>query len=35
MSYFHFTTVALLLIWYLILVLSVDITASYLRRLAR
>jgi hypothetical protein len=27
--------VALLLIWYLILVLSVDITASYLRRLAR
>lgn len=35
MSYFHFTTVALLLIWYLILVLAVDITASYLRRLAR
>ncbi len=35
MSYFHFTTVALLLIWYLILVLGVDIAASYLRRLAR
>ena len=35
MSYFHFTTVALLLVWYLILVLGVDITASYLRRLAR
>jgi len=35
MSYFHFTTVALLLVWYLILVLAVDITASYLRRLAR
>ena len=35
MSFFHFTTVALLLIWYLILVLGVDITASYLRRLAR
>ena len=35
MSYFHFTTVTLLLVWYLILVLSVDITASYLRRLAR
>ena len=35
MSYFHFTTVALLLIWYLILVLGVDITSAYLRRLAR
>ena len=35
MSYFHFTTVALLLVWYLILVLSVDIAAAYLRRLAR
>ena len=35
MSFFHYTTVALLLIWYLILVLGVDITASYLRRLAR
>ncbi len=35
MSFFHFTTVALLLIWYLILVLGVDMTASYLRRLAR
>jgi phosphonate transport system permease protein len=35
MSYFHFTTITLLLVWYLILVLGVDITASYLRRLAR
>ena len=35
MSYFHFTTVTLLLIWYLILVLGVDITSAYLRRLAR
>lgn len=35
MSFFHFTTITLLLAWYLILVLGVDITASYLRRLAR
>ena len=35
MSYFHFTNVSLLLAWYLILVLSVDIAAAFLRRLAR
>jgi len=35
MSYFHFTTITLLLMWYLILVLSVDGAAAYLRRLAR
>ena len=35
MSYFHFTNVSLLLAWYLILVLSVDITTACLRRLAR
>ena len=35
MSYFHFTNVSLLLAWYLILVLSVDIASAFLRRLAR
>ena len=35
MSYFHFTSVSLLLAWYLILVLSVDIASAFLRRLAR
>ena len=35
MSYFHFTTITLLLAWYLILVLVVDIAAANLRRLAR
>ena len=35
MSYFHFTNVSLLLAWYLILVLSVDIATAFLRRLAR
>ena len=35
MSYFHYTTVTLLLIWYLMLVLSVDLVAAALRRLAR
>ncbi|MEX2599230.1 MAG: ABC transporter permease subunit [Dehalococcoidia bacterium] len=35
MSHFHYTTVTLLLIWYLILVVSVDLIASGMRRLAR
>ena len=35
MSYFHFTKLSLLLAWYLILVLSVDIVTAYLRRLAK
>ena len=35
MSNFHYTTVTLLLMWYLILVLSVDLISSRLRRLAR
>jgi len=35
MSSFHYTTVALLLAVYLILVLSVDFASSQLRRLAR
>lgn len=34
MSYFHYTNVTLILIWYLILVLSVDLIAATLRRLA-
>lgn len=35
MSHFHYTTVSLILIWYLILVLAVDTAAVLLRRLAR
>lgn len=35
MSNFHYTTVTLLLAWYLILVLCVDLISSRLRRLAR
>ena len=35
MSHFHYTTVTLLLIWYLLLVLGVDLTAAAMRRLAR
>jgi phosphonate transport system permease protein len=35
MSWFHYTDVALLLIWYLILVIVVDLLCSWLRRLAR
>jgi ABC-type phosphate/phosphonate transport system permease subunit len=35
MSYFHYTTVTLLLIWYLILVVAVDLMAAMLRRMAR
>ena len=35
MSHFHYTNVTLILIWYLILVLGVDLVAAWLRRLAR
>ena len=35
MSWFHYTNVALLLIWYLLLVVAVDLTCAWLRRLAR
>ena len=35
MSHFHYTTVTLLLMWYLLLVLGVDLAAGALRRLAR
>lgn len=35
MSHFHYTTVTLILMWYLILVLSVDLAAAWLRRIAR
>jgi len=34
MSYFHYTNVTLILVWYLILVVSVDLIAASLRRLA-
>lgn len=35
MSYFHYTSVTLLLIWYLLLVVAVDLMAAVLRRMAR
>ena len=35
MSHFHYTTVTLLLMWYLLLVVGVDLAAGVLRRLAR
>ena len=35
MSFFHYTEVALLLMWYLVLVVLVDLVSMYLRRLAR
>jgi ABC-type phosphate/phosphonate transport system permease subunit len=35
MSHFHYTTVTLLLAWYLFLVLGVDLAAGAMRRLAR
>ena len=35
MSFFHYTDVALLLIWYLLLVIGVDLLCAYLRRLVR
>jgi phosphonate transport system permease protein len=34
MSYFKYTEVTLILIWYVIIVLAVDFTAAFLRRLA-
>ena len=35
MSFFHYTDVMLLLIWYVILVIGVDLISAYLRRLVR
>ena len=35
MSHFHYTTITLLLAWYLLLVLGVDLVSGALRRLAR
>jgi len=35
LSFFHYTDVAQIIIWYLILVIGVDLTAVWLRRLAR
>ena len=35
LSFFHYTDVAQIIIWYLILVIAVDLTAAWLRRLAR
>ena len=35
MSWFHYTDVVLILCWYLLLVVAVDVTAGWLRRLAR
>ena len=35
MSHFHYTTITLLLVWYLLLVIGVDLAAAALRRLAR
>ena len=35
MSHFHYTTITLLLVWYLLLVIAVDLAAAALRRLAR
>ena len=35
MSFFHFTDVALLLFWYMLLVIMVDLVSAWLRRLAR
>ena len=35
LSHFHYTTVTLLLIWYLLLVLGVDLASAAMRRLAR
>jgi phosphonate transport system permease protein len=35
MSLFHYTELALIIIWYLILVITVDLLSTWLRRLAR
>ena len=35
MSFFHYTDVTLLLIWYLLLVIGVDLLCAWLRQLVR
>ena len=35
LSFFHYTEVALIILWYLILVIAVDLVSAWLRRLAR
>ncbi len=35
MSFFHYTDVALLLIWYILLVIGIDLLCAWLRRLVR
>ena len=35
LSFFHYTDVSQIIIWYLILVITVDLLAAWLRRLAR
>lgn len=35
MSWFHYTDVALLLMWYLLLVVAVDMLCAYMRRISR
>ncbi|MFQ5873753.1 MAG: PhnE/PtxC family ABC transporter permease [Dehalococcoidia bacterium] len=35
MSFFHYTDIALLLVWYVMLVIMVDLISAWLRRLAR
>ena len=35
MSFFRYTDVVLLLVWYVLLVVAVDLVSMYLRRLAR
>jgi ABC-type phosphate/phosphonate transport system permease subunit len=35
MSFFHYTDVTLLLLWYIILVVMVDLVSTWLRRKAR
>ena len=35
LSWFHYTDVTLLIIWYLLLVAGVDLLSALLRRLAR
>ena len=35
MSFFHYTEITLLLLWYLILVIGVDLLSAWLRRIVR
>jgi phosphonate transport system permease protein len=35
LSWFHYTDVSLIIIWYLALVIGVDLLSAWLRRLAR